>query len=297
MCEEITNTNIQPNFMFSKDPYVFDIDKNGFPALTTKNVALIEFIIHNDSNYRALGDSETDSISKTIDNYYNPKDPKKILKIVEIIDKQNSTHLASMGRGHKGDNSGRVKTANYIATIPDITKRLENRDFELVNDIALNAIPPSKDFKGRYIFSFASKYCTYVARTLFRNTKEADNFSIFDDVISKILPYYAWTYLGDESFCRIKSKKRKSKEGLSLSPEKERVSTIKHTFGAKNNGNYQGYCELIDKIRNAATMLFKDDKPISRKGFDHLLWYYFKGDSKRIKKALKLVGNNSAQLL
>lgn len=275
----------------------FDKDKNGFPKLTDRNVALIEFIINNDSNYRALDDSDGDSISQTIIGFNDSTDIEKIEKIVEVIDNQNSTHLSSMGRGHKGDNSGRKKTIDYIATIPNFFSRLEKRDFELVNDIALNAIPPSKNFKGKYIFSFASKYCTYVARTVFRGTQEADNYSIFDDVICEILPYYAWAYLGEDEY--IKLKKRRNKEGQIPSSEKERVSKIKEIYGKKNKGDYQGYCELIDKIRYSTQKLFKENQPISRKGFDHLLWYYFKGKKTkdRIANAVNLVGKESSRII
>lgn len=36
-----------------KNKYQFDLDSNGILALTEKNVALIHFIVENDSNYRS----------------------------------------------------------------------------------------------------------------------------------------------------------------------------------------------------------------------------------------------------
>ena len=65
----------------------FDKDKNGFPKLTDRNVALIEFIINNDSNYRALDDSDGDSISQTIIGFNDSTDIEKIEKIGKIINK------------------------------------------------------------------------------------------------------------------------------------------------------------------------------------------------------------------
>ena len=35
--------------------------------------------------------------------------------------------------------------------------------------------------------------------------------------------------------------------------------------------NYQVFCRCVDEIIAHA------DEPISRNGFDHLVWYYFKG--------------------
>ena len=138
-----------------------------------------------------------------------------------------------------------------------------------------------------------------MARALFKGEKEEDNYSIFDSVMCKALPYYAWVYLKEAYI-------------------KRKCSTIAEEFAAKGNGKYKEYRELIDKIREAARdnviwdttvePFFNsneswDKRPrrhhISRKDFDHLLWYYFKGSSKKkgIKEALECVGNEDRLLV
>jgi hypothetical protein len=261
------------------DPYIFDVDNNGIISLTKNNVQRINFIIENDPNYRSDSDPYNEnSTYNYIRNHPYTTDYKEILEIVKKIDKQNSTHQASSGI-NKGDNNGREKTAEFIHQIENFYERLKNGDPELVNEIA-NAL------KARYTFCFASKYCTYMSRYLL----ESDCYSIYDKILSDILPYFAWLYL-DEIYLNNKRK-----------------STISNTFAPKNNGDYKGYRDLIDKIR------FKADKVsgylISRKDFDHLLWYYFKGDrdiidtekknmlhKSRITKALDFIDKKESKLI
>ena len=47
-------------------------------------------------------------------------------------------------------------------------------------------------------------------------------------------------------------------------------------FAQKEKGDYQGYRDLIDKIRDKSKQLIRYD--ISREGFDSIVWYYFKGE-------------------
>lgn len=296
MSEETTNedgVNVHKNFTFSEDPYEFDIDKNGFPALTTKNVVLIEFIIKHDSNYRPLDEEGDDSISLTIKNNY----PHDIQKIVNEIDKSNSTHLASLGKGRKVDDTpeqhdGRIITANYIVGIKNFEERLAKRDLNLVRDIAVH------DSSFCYTLSFASKYCTYMARALFKGKSEADNYCIFDKVICDILPYYAWVYLGEKHTRPLRTKsKRDNTDQNDSTAETKIISTIKEEFGARNGKqSYSDYCRLIDDIRDKSKELSRDGYHISRKDFDHLLWYYFKGNNPKVLEAIKLVGDDKARL-
>ena len=48
-------------------------------------------------------------------------------------------------------------------------------------------------------------------------------------------------------------------------------------YGIKNakKFSYIEYCELIDEIRKKSSEM--TGETISRNGFDHLLWYYYKG--------------------
>lgn len=255
--------------------YSFDIDKNGFPALTRKNVELINFLIDNDSNYRYDADPQNaDSTYNVIRKFGETYKVDELEKIITKIDLQNSTHQAS--EGSRGGNRGRIITAEYISNIENLYERLKNEDAELVNEIA-KAIPT------RYTFSFASKYCTYMSRYLF----EADGYSIYDLILCNILPYYAWVYLGENH-------------------KANRNSKVASEYGMKGNGDYKGYRDLIDRIRMKSNEL--TGYSIRRVDFDHLLWYYFKGDrdvkdtigniiySSRITRALRIVGNDDSRL-
>ena len=282
-------------YNISNDPFEFDTDKNGFPALTENNVKRINFLIKNDSNYTLLDDRYEDSISKTINSHRFATQYDEIFDIVKVIDQQNSTHLSVTGiKGKEG--KGRDLMSLCICDL--ITKSgfydsLRASNPEIVNYIAKNAI------ETRNTFSFASKFCTYMARALFKGEKEEDNYSIFDSVMCDALPYYAWVYLRDDRYI------------------KRKCSAIPEMFAAKGNGKYKEYRNLIDEIRAAArdnvlwdtasetnSILSEmwDKRPrkhhISRKDFDHLLWYYFKGSSKKkgIKEALECVGKEDTLL-
>lgn len=242
--------------------YKFDLDTNGELALTEENVVRINFIIDNDSNYRLFSDKGNPmSVERFINDRKNkiPWSVNEILHIVTEIDRQNSTHQDSIGVKKDAsnptakNNGGRQKTAEYIYNISGLYERLKNGDASLVNDIAKALY--KFDGGGRYTFSFASKFCTYVSQALYNS----DAYSIYDKVVSDILPYYAWAYLGkDYYFGRTKSK-------------------ISKVFGIDDkNGDYESYRKLIDAIRYRNKEL--TGYLILRKDFDHLLWYYFKGD-------------------
>jgi len=258
------------------DAYHFDMDHNGFPAFTEENVKRINFILENDSNYRFDDEKHPDSACYCIKKLKNPESELQnkdvILEIVKRIDKQNSTRQSSMGpKKNDGKKNGRDQTAEHIKDIKNFYRRLGEGDAKLVQEIA-------ESIKTRYTFSFASKYCTYVSRYLFEGDKEKeDGYCIYDKILCDILPYYAWVYLEENYKARSRSK-------------------IDEEF----RGDYEKYRNLIDRIRKSSKAI--TDYEISRKDFDHLLWYYFKGDrdiregkrgkiiyKSRITKALELV--------
>ena len=262
-------------YTFYDDPYRFDMDRNNLPALTEKNVRIINFLIENDSNYRLLDNSLDDSISETIKKYPYTEKLEEILEIITVIDRQNSTHLSATGIPQK-EGQGRNLTASYICSLSSgFYKSLRKGDPQLVNDIAQNAIGGK-----RYIFSFASKYCTYMARALFVGDEAEDNYSIFDKVMCDALPYYAMAYIGKRCI-------------------KKKNSNIQEIYATKGKGDYKGYRELIDSIRESAQQNTNAHYHISRKDFDHLLWYYFKGgfNNSRIESALNFARKDDSYLV
>ena len=93
---------------------------------------------------------------------------------------------------------------------------------------------------GRRNVSFASKFCHFSCFYIFEGEEAQDNFSIYDGVVAKALPKYLAYYKLNDRF-KIKDK------------------------------DYEGYSKAIDAIIEAS------GSKISRNGFDHLVWYYFKG--------------------
>ncbi len=240
----------------SSNPYKFDLDCNGFPALTEKNFLFVKALIENDSNYRAPDDLSK-NYKKLLENSF-PKTYEQILLVVTLIDKYDSTHLSSEGRNFKTYNEGREKTAEKIEDLTvnfNLKETLRTGCTEPIHLIA-NAVNEShyKDwgtYEGKYNISFATKYCAYVSKYALKE----DNYCIYDRVLAEILPYYAKMYCNED----IKK------------------VTI------KNQSDYNGYKTTIDKIIAGAEKLTR--YKASYKQFDDLLWYYFKGERSRICKA------------
>lgn len=72
--------------------YEFDLDQNGFPVFSDKNIAFVNGLVNNDSNYTWIGQ---DDLHK---KYVNASkgDVRAIREIVYITNKMNSTHLAAV---------------------------------------------------------------------------------------------------------------------------------------------------------------------------------------------------------
>ena len=244
--------------------YYFDMDANGFPLLTEHNIEFIKALVKNDPGYRQPIDNDYKII---LSNHF-PNGYVEILNIVKLIDKADSTHLASEGSKFKGVNMGREITAEAICQITDLKDKINNGDTEII-DIIANAVNEEHKRQGKeigkYNFSFATKFCAYVS--LYALNK--DNYCIYDKVVSEILPYYLYTYLGEKHY-RIK------RDGTA-------VSTISETF--KSGLSYLDYRQLIDRL--IESVYKKHNYRPSYKEIDGLLWYYFKGENSRIVKAME----------
>jgi hypothetical protein len=266
------------------DPYAWDVDANSQIALTEKNVRFMDAIIKIDSDYRKALPSNIKSaqwwFQKSFTgkgtNYWN-SDYGFLLELVTRINKENSTHQAVSGfKGNPdptGSNGNGLKeTAQYIQSLGNISGRLIDGDPTLVDDLAVNCIGGHR----RETFSFASKFCTYCEDWAYQK----DKFSIFDKVLCEILPYFAWAYLGKNFTGRTKNG--------------HCVSIVSKTFNGPTK-NYAGYQTLIhDIIQKAKTLT---GYQITRRHFDHLLWYFYKGDFSNIGLILdKYVGDPNSIL-
>lgn len=222
--------------------------------LSRRNVAKVEAIIQNDSSYIKSSDKKAGPDGK---NYggstaYWMVQFSQVLslaessaggyvhvlrEVVNAVDRDNSTHL-------NADGVGREEMWDRLLKIPKQTlvqylKFPKESNYRIIQELSLATHPKSTKYKPRENLSFASKFCHYACFYLFEGENEQDNFSICDTVVKKVLPRYC------EHFHVPK-----------LIP---------------SNTDYSKYQQTIDEIINVS------GSQISRNGFDHLLWYYFKG--------------------
>ena len=247
------------------NPYEFDVDQNGFPVFTKKNLALLDALLRYDSNYSASEDaSDPSTYAGMLDTNGVPTTYDEALAVVKSIDKINSTHLAS--EGPDGGGRGISLTAEAIASTPDLVDRLRAGDDSLVPEIATAG--------GKNNFSFATKFCAYTC--VFARDIRSDNYCVYDRVLAEVLPYYSFLYSPNElykSFCRINNRGRV-------------VSDV--SSRCKETRDYELYCMLVDNIIDGV----KEQSGLWHlpyKAFDQLVWYYFKGDDRKIDRALACI--------
>lgn len=221
-------------------------DKVEIAELSRKNVALVEAMIRHDSDY-----SNSDNAEDPASSAFWLRELKKILvdktecqhpysqileSCVQYIDSENSTHLNADGVGRKQMRE-RLERLDK-AKLVDYLRSPKDNNYKLIDILSKKTEVEDDRHHARKNFSFATKFCHYACFYLFEGYPEQDNFSIYDSVVAKHLPEYA-DYFG-------------------IAIPKDYMS------------NYKSYISLIDAILSNAK------EPISRNGFDHLLWYFHK---------------------
>ena len=236
------STKIQEEYNLSKGYELSEIivGKENLVELTQENVAKVEAMIRTDSNYR-------------IDKQDKKKSPYWIIEMGKFLKGESYAYEINYIVGEivrlldnenstrlNADGCGREKMKERILIRKnELLESLENRDrgFELI-DILSERTKQEKG--GRRNISFASKFCHFSCFYIFKGEDAQDNFSIYDGVVAGALPkYLAYYKLNDK--VQIKDK------------------------------NYREYSKAIDDMIKAS------GSKISRNGFDHLVWYYFKG--------------------
>lgn len=240
--------------------YMLKENPVGQVELTEDNAARVEAMIASNSTYkksanRACGPDGKkyngstaywvtafdDCVKKDVNN--GDKIYQDIIKnIVEAVDRENSTHL-------NADNAGRAKITERICgyEVPTLLDLLKNPDpstgpkYVLIDELSK---PVISNGKSRANFSFATKFCHYMAFYLFDGKPEQDNFSIYDGIMEKAI--------------------RKHAEQLGVAIPKNLKSF---------KGHYVEYMKAIDDVRDACK---KNGEDLSRNDLDHLLWYYYK---------------------
>lgn len=165
---------------------------------------------------------------------------KVISNAVEAVDRDNTTHL-------NADKVGRKQISDRLCNISreKLKEYLANpkgADYKLIEIISKETDSINKPRRN---ISFASKFCHYAAFYLFEGQEQQDNFSIYDEVLRKAMKKYI-------EFYNIKAD----------------LSSI---TGEKKVEGYIAYQNAVDAV------IEKAENRISRNGFDHLVWYYYKG--------------------
>ena len=237
--------------MARKDAQGFELDKNDFVKLTKRNAILAQEKVNTSAKdtdgkkasktRKTLSAIREDDFAKNdlyqlIQNKMKQEFVEGFLEIIKKINDTNSTRLSEEEQSEFSEYIGRNKD--------EILKRIKRGDVGVVNDLAEAGTHTSKN---RYNFSFASKFCTYISRYGF---KEFDKFTPYDNVLQNILPYYAWTYCGDE---------------------------LVENFKKNRKNGYDAYVGLIRKIIASARNLYGTEGMLTLKEFDRLLWYKYKG--------------------
>lgn len=224
--------------------------------LTRDNVAIVEAMIRNDSAYihstnvnacpiykkngeiKYGGSSaywmtllKNALINDRLDNGYSYD---VIIKgAVEAVDRENSTHI-------NADKQGRSEISSRIIEFDreELIKCLKDPDYKDMKLIREISRVTSASYRARCNPSFASKFCHYACFYVFEGTDYQDNYSIYDSILKKVLPFYLGFYKISKKY---------------------------------DLNDYKDYRNAVDDIRKASGI------EISRNGFDHLLWYYHKG--------------------
>ena len=238
--------------------------------LTFENVAKVEAMIRTDSNYRItdLNDKEQSPywiiemgkhLTGDKDKIREPDFDEVIKNVVEKLDKENGTRLTTDCSKENSENNARKvmekRIKKYKNDILSYLKEPNNCKIDFIRILSEQTPDP---LNGRCHRSFASKFCHYACFYIFNGDACQDKFSIYDKFILEALPHYMKLY---------------------------GINDIK----INEFNYYKTFQAAIDKV------IEKSGANISRNGFDHLLWYYFKGDRLKKEKSLKKYQNNDTQ--
>lgn len=236
--------------------FVFNNNDIKLAKLTEDNVAIVEAMIRNDSAYIKSSDKNASPRYKRngdvlyggstaywmtqLKDYLNSNSQNEN-QYIEIV----KNAVISVDRENSthinADKCGRNEITNRIIGMDknELIKSLYDPSFENMKLFNEIAKITSAPRKARENISFGSKFCHYACYYLFEGQDAQDNYSIYDNIVRTALPWYLKYY------------------------------NIKQKFDLKK---YEEYREAIDAVRKSSS-----DNPISRNGFDHLLWYFHKG--------------------
>lgn len=231
--------------------------------LTTDNIARVEAMIMTDSGYAKSGDvNACPTYKKNGEEDYSGSTAYWMIELKRALESKNTSKLRNIvnhavvavdkeNSTHiNSDGVGREQlTDRIMARAQSLKEILSNVDSGLtfIEELAEITTGVDEEHKARTNLSFASKFAHYACFYLFEeNDPRRDNFSIYDNVLNKALPIY------------IK----------------------KYNLASYDPDSYSSYYKCIGDI------IMSSGEDLSRNGFDHLIWYYYKArlDSIKLKK-------------
>ena len=236
--------------------------------LTTDNIARVEAMIMTDSGYAKSGDvNACPTYKKNGEEDYSGSTAYWMTELKKALESRDTSNLKNIinhaviavdkeNSTHiNSDGVGREQLTNRImAKAQSLKDILSNVDsgLEFIEEVAKITTGVDEKHKARTNLSFASKFAHYACFYLFKeDDPRRDNFSIYDGILKKALPIY------------IK----------------------KYNLDGYDPDNYLSYYKCIGEI------IKHSGEGLSRNGFDHLIWYYYKArlDSIKLKKASPII--------
>ena len=209
--------------MCKKADYVFSVNIKA--RMVSFNVLITEAMI-TDTHEKVLTTrygKEDELITSCLEEFPFNTDERIVAMKIGLIDVTNSTHVAQ----HKSVINV-AELAKHIVSIPNIDERIKAGDPEVVNEIAKS--------NGKInLFSFASKYCCYHNKNLYKR----DDYSIYDNVVKDSL--------------------RKYFNDITTSQIKRWASSL----------DYKSYNDYITKKLDELNIKLE----FRKRKFDHYIWY------------------------
>lgn len=303
----------QPDAARKNDPYRFDLDQNGLPVFTNKNLRFIWAMVDNNSAYNSIDETVVENVYKGMLN----RDETRIKQAVYLTDKVNSTHLSVLGTNYtRAVKQGLIKSvADYFDTCeckvedpgnPEKTITLGNGRLLTAQGIIKNidrlvdlitaddeSVQNKKNSQAVYeIARYSEDFVKHLGLNNFSKSNfsfatkichhacvkggKGDKYCIYDSVVGEVLPYYIWAYSTDSDL--------KNKTYAEL---KKMVLECAKNENPEDYGRFREYYDsVVDGItawrkENQNTGLkdlgIDDDGKLGYRHVDRLIWYYFKG--------------------
>ena len=249
---------IDDELKFAKEKYKF-CEKNGVKELCRENIAFVEAMIMYNSSYKNIY-GEKSNTRKIIEKLKSSIETDSLIKIIEDINKQNSTHASEEDISVIAD---RIK--RFDKNKGGLLKFLCNPDeqYSLIMDLSRKV---KTDRGERSNFSLATKICQTLCFVINEGNEHQDNFMKFDSVLRENLPKYLRAYSVSVELV-LNNYDKESNEFKKFKKNKKDNEEEVFLNWLYKKQKYSIYMRMINLI------IEKSGNRISKNGLDHLIWY------------------------